>query len=69
MGDVADELPFRCSLAVHRRDFVFIMLQASTLISATVILFLARKYRGMACETHAHLLSGPSVLIARDRKT
>jgi lipid-A-disaccharide synthase-like uncharacterized protein len=54
------------SLAVHRRDPVFILLQASTLISAAVILFLARKYRGMACETHAHLQAGPRASIARD---
>jgi len=43
------------ALAVHRRDPVFIMLQISTLASAGVILFLARKYRGMVCEFHAHL--------------
>ena len=54
------------SLAVHRRDPVFILLQASTLISAAVILFLARRYRGMACETHAHLQAGPRESIARD---
>ena len=54
------------SLAVHRRDPVFILLQVSTLISAAVILFLARRYRGVACETHAHLLAGPRASIARD---
>lgn len=54
------------ALAVHRRDAVFILLQSSTLLSAAVILFLARKYRGMACETHAHLLGGPRALVARD---
>ncbi|MGH2736521.1 MAG: PQ-loop domain-containing transporter [Actinomycetota bacterium] len=43
-------------LAVHRRDPVFIILQLSSLTSAAVILFLARRYRGMACETHAHLV-------------
>lgn len=46
------------SLAVYRRDPVFIMLQASSLISAAVILFLARRYRGMACPIHAHLVPG-----------
>lgn len=43
------------ALAVHRRDPVFILLQASSLTSATVILVLARRYRGMVCELHAHL--------------
>jgi hypothetical protein len=42
------------ALAVHREDMVFIILQLSTVASATVILFLAHKYRGMACEAHAH---------------
>jgi lipid-A-disaccharide synthase-like uncharacterized protein len=41
------------TLAVHRGDFVFIALQFSTLTSAAIILFLARKYRGMVCEAHA----------------
>lgn len=45
-------------LAVHRRDPVFIILQLSSLTSAAVILLLARRYRGMACETHAHLVPG-----------
>ena len=40
-------------LAVHQRDLVFIALQVSSLTSAAVILFLARRYRGMACESHA----------------
>lgn len=44
------------ALALHRQDIVFILLQLSTLASAGVILFLARKYRGMACETHAPLI-------------
>lgn len=43
-------------LAVHRRDAVFILLQLSSLTSAAVILFLARRYKGMACDTHAHLI-------------
>ena len=41
------------TLAVHRGDFVFIALQFSTLTSAALILFLAQKYHGMVCETHA----------------
>jgi lipid-A-disaccharide synthase-like uncharacterized protein len=43
-------------LAIHRGDLVFILLQFSTLTSAAVILYLERKYRGMACEGHAHLV-------------
>ena len=41
------------ALALHRRDPVFIMLQVSTLASAAIILFLAYRYRGMACAVHA----------------
>jgi lipid-A-disaccharide synthase-like uncharacterized protein len=41
-----------CALAVHRRDPVFILLQISSLTSAAAILVLARRYRGMLCETH-----------------
>ena len=41
------------TLAVHRRDLVFILLQLSTLTSAAVILTLAQRYRGMVCEVHA----------------
>ena len=41
------------ALAVHRRDPVFILLQVSSLMSAAIILALAQRYRGMACETHA----------------
>lgn len=41
------------TLAVHRGDLVFIALQVSTLASAAIILFLAQKYRGLVCETHA----------------
>jgi uncharacterized protein with PQ loop repeat len=51
------------ALAPHRQDTVFILLQLSTLISAGLILFLARRYRGMACENHAPL--GPSDTRAR----
>jgi lipid-A-disaccharide synthase-like uncharacterized protein len=39
--------------ALYRRDPVFILLQASTLTSAAIILFLAHKYRGMVCAFHA----------------
>ena len=41
------------ALAVHRHDPVFMLLQVSTLSSAAVIVFLARRYRGMICATHA----------------
>jgi lipid-A-disaccharide synthase-like uncharacterized protein len=41
------------ALAVHRRDPVFMMLQASSLTSAGLILFLARRYRGMLCANHS----------------
>jgi hypothetical protein len=39
--------------AVHRHDPVFILLQLSTLVSATVIVVLVHRYRGMVCATHA----------------
>jgi lipid-A-disaccharide synthase-like uncharacterized protein len=42
------------ALALHRRDPVFIMLQASSVMSAAIILFLAHRYRGMVCALHAH---------------
>ena len=45
------------ALAVHRHDPVFVLLQASTLVSAAVILFLARRYKGMVCDLHAPLKS------------
>jgi len=41
------------TLAVHRGDPVFILLQISSLTSAAVILMLAHRYRGMVCEVHA----------------
>lgn len=44
-------------LAVHRRDPIFMVLQLNSLVSASLVLFLARKYRGRACESHAHLVS------------
>jgi hypothetical protein len=40
------------AVALQREDPVFILLQISSLTSAAIILFLARRYRGMACETH-----------------
>ena len=49
------------ALALHRREPVFIALQVINLISISVTLFLARRYRGMACEHHAYLaLSRPA---------
>ena len=41
-------------LAVQRGDPVFILLQVSNLTCASAILLLARRYSGMACESHAH---------------
>jgi hypothetical protein len=41
------------AVALHRHDPVFILLQLSTLISATVIVVLVHRYRGMVCATHA----------------
>jgi uncharacterized protein with PQ loop repeat len=43
------------ALAIYRRDPVFIALQATSLSSAAVIVVLARRYRGMFCETHAYM--------------
>jgi lipid-A-disaccharide synthase-like uncharacterized protein len=43
------------ALALHRRDPVFIALQASSLSSTAAIVFLAHRYRGMVCEGHLHL--------------
>jgi lipid-A-disaccharide synthase-like uncharacterized protein len=58
------------ALAVHRHDPVFITLQASSLTSAGVILFLTHRYRGMVCATHARLRAdhvlGPSAAGDRD---
>lgn len=42
-------------VALDRQDPVFIVLQLNTLVSAAVILFLARRYRGMACSGHREL--------------
>ncbi len=43
------------ALALHRRDPVFVLLQLSSLTSATLIVFFASRYRGMVCPTHMHL--------------
>ena len=43
------------ALALHRHDPVFIALQASSLTSTTVIVFLTHRYRGMVCAAHAHV--------------
>jgi lipid-A-disaccharide synthase-like uncharacterized protein len=43
------------ALALHRHDPVFVALQATSLISAAAIVFLAHRYRGMFCEAHACL--------------
>jgi uncharacterized protein with PQ loop repeat len=51
------------ALAVHRGDWVFILLQLSSLTAAGVILTLAHRYRGEACEGHAHLVSMPATEI------
>jgi lipid-A-disaccharide synthase-like uncharacterized protein len=40
------------SLAVHRHDLVFVLLQISSLTSAAAILYLGRRYRGLVCEAH-----------------
>ena len=45
------------TLALHQREPVFIALQVVNLASITVTLLLARKYRGMVCDFHAHLVS------------
>jgi lipid-A-disaccharide synthase-like uncharacterized protein len=54
------------TLAVHRGDLVFILLQISSLTSAAVILMLAHRYRGMVCEVHA-LRSQPRQPTVRER--
>ncbi len=45
-------------LAVQRGDLVFMLLQLSSLTSASVILLLARRYKGMVCATHARAIPG-----------
>jgi lipid-A-disaccharide synthase-like uncharacterized protein len=46
------------AVAVHRGDSIFIVLQVTSLISATAILLLAHRYRGRVCEAHAREFSG-----------
>jgi lipid-A-disaccharide synthase-like uncharacterized protein len=41
------------ALAIERRDPIFMLLQASSLTSAALILMLAQRYRGMVCAYHA----------------
>lgn len=43
------------AVALERADPVFIALQASTLASAAIIVFLTHRYRGMVCASHAFL--------------
>jgi lipid-A-disaccharide synthase-like uncharacterized protein len=50
-------------LAVHRGDPVFILLQASSLTCAAAILYLARRYKGMSCETHARVAPNRQALM------
>ena len=45
------------ALALHQREPVFVALQVINLASIAVTLLLARKYRGMVCDFHAHLAS------------
>jgi uncharacterized protein with PQ loop repeat len=62
------------TLAIHRRDPVFILLQISNLTSTALILFLSWRYRGMVCEAHARPqpaaespMAGPDRPGAQDR--
>ena len=41
------------AVALHRRDPVFIALQASSLTSTALIVFLAHRYRGLDCGAHS----------------
>jgi lipid-A-disaccharide synthase-like uncharacterized protein len=52
------------ALALHRRDPVFILLQLSTLLSATAIVVLVHRYRGMVCAAHA--FAAPQALARPD---
>jgi uncharacterized protein with PQ loop repeat len=45
------------ALAIHRGDWVFMLLQLTSLTAAIVILSLARRYRGQACQGHEHLIA------------
>lgn len=40
------------ALAVYRGDYVFICLAATSLLSSTTVLLLARKYQGASCASH-----------------
>jgi lipid-A-disaccharide synthase-like uncharacterized protein len=55
------------ALALHRHDPVFIGLQASSLTSAAVIVFLTHRYRGMTCEAHAPLGANDGAARGRGR--
>lgn len=46
------------TLAVHRHDVVFILLQASAATFAIAILVLAHRYRGMVCGRHKREAAG-----------
>ncbi len=52
------------ALALHRHDPVFIALQASSLTSSALIVFLTHRYSGMSCEAHAYVRVNDG---ARDR--
>ena len=55
-------------VALDRQDPVFIVLQLNNLLSAAVILFLARRYRGMACSGHGSGFSKPEALATIPRE-
>ena len=50
-------------LAVRRGDPVFILLQACSLASAAVILYLARKYKGRSCPSHGPVVAARQSII------
>ena len=52
------------ALAIHRGDVVFMLLQLTSLSSAILILFLARKYRGNVCDHHANTDLAPAGIIS-----
>jgi lipid-A-disaccharide synthase-like uncharacterized protein len=56
------------ALAVHRPDPVFVLLQASPLASAPVILFLSRRSQVMVCELHAHPPASQAAVRSADRQ-
>lgn len=43
------------ALATYQRNYVFVALAVTNLVSALIILSMARRYQGMACSTHNHL--------------